>query len=196
MLLLIGTAIATSCGSAFAAHAVSQHRSRKLDSSLTDQINEIFPLTTKVLQRFERHVEVHKEADIDPVSSQDIKFVKSFSECSKSLAIYTQRPNPATEKQVWKSLQRFWRHSAREQMYLYNSSGSTKEEYLKAVKVQKNGISEEFLTVTCSMIDTVFSTHIINILNRSIAYSPSLYLFTQRYRNIVATSLAQWEADY
>lgn len=190
MILVAGTAIAASCGSVLAAHKLSSARAQALKPDLSEDIKLLFPETTKWMPEFERYVKIRDESGIYPVSRGNRRFVRQFDDISAKIVTYSHHPNETNQKQVKKALAKFWRTV--EGYYWPSYEWEWAEgQYYQALKLQKDGLSNEFLDITISMIDTTFTAQIRNTITNSSRYATdSLGL---AYHNLVNTCLNNWE---
>lgn len=190
MLLIVGTAIAASCAAGLTARRLSSARAQALEPDLSEDINQLFPMATKWMPEFERYVRVHNESGIYPVSRANRNFARQFHDISKQIVTYSHHPNEINQKRIKKAMGKFWR--ALDEFYWPDPDSEwTEVRYDQALKLQRGGLSDEFLNITIAMLDATFTAHMRNTITNSSKYEISN--FGVEYQNIVDTRLKNWD---
>lgn len=162
MIITATTALIASGASVLAAHQVSKRNKIRQDPHVLAEIERLFPLTAKKYPEFNIHLKAYSEVKISRHSPQMISFIRAFDTISRNVALYNLNPSPYRRIVAMQALNYFW------EKYInsvkYKDPFSVKVGFDEARKIQSNRLDDEFLNITCTLMDYVFHVTITNCI--------------------------------
>lgn len=193
MIILASTAAVAATASVVTAYRVSYKASRT--SSAKSEVSEIlFPSTMEIMSEFERSVKMRAETKIDPVCKRQVKLIREFTDIAAILT--AAEAEKATEEEICAALKKYWsifRRLDNTKQYPAEEIQAAGHAHARALKLQKNEFSREFIITTCWMVDRVFMHRVKRYLDPTYNMRGNLLDYKDEFDKITKTGIAQWE---
>lgn len=193
MIILASTAAVAATISVVAAYRVSYEASRT--SSIESEISEtLFASAMPIMPEFERIVKIRTETKIDPVRKRQVKLIREFAHIAAILT--AAEANKANAQEIRAAIKKYWsifRPLDNTKQYPAKDIESAEQAHIRALKLQQNEFSREFIITTCWMMDRVLTHRVKRYLDPTYNMRGNLLDYKEHFDKVTETGIAQWE---